>query len=284
MVIAAPQPVGRPWAFWSPASDEQIEEALDLAALGSGERFLDVGCGDGRVLVAAARRGALVRGIEMDPRIAASARANLAAAGVSGEVDEGDAFSADLHADVLYAYLTPVLLSELAPRLALLPAGTRVVTPRYRIVDWAQSAAGASCFRYDLPALPAASPASAGWDARAILVVVPPMRRCLLSLTFAAEAGDVELSLSSSLRRALKVRLGAARAPAPRPVAVDFQVQPHRSGAVAGEVRVQGHDLAVAVVYSDSGQGQWRFDAGQGEAYRHALAAARERARAGGQP
>ena len=49
---------GPGWPFWAPADTEAIERALDLAELGPGDRFVDLGCGDGRVLVAAARRGA----------------------------------------------------------------------------------------------------------------------------------------------------------------------------------------------------------------------------------
>ena len=70
MVAASPRAGSKPWAFWSPASDELIQGALALAEVGPGTRFLDLGCGDGRVLVAAARRGAAVRGVEIDPVMA----------------------------------------------------------------------------------------------------------------------------------------------------------------------------------------------------------------------
>ena len=73
----------KPWAFWAPTPDGIVERALDLAGVGPGMRFLDLGCGDGRVLVAAARRGADVRGIEINPN-GRVARTNLTAASVPG--------------------------------------------------------------------------------------------------------------------------------------------------------------------------------------------------------
>src|SRR3972149_3060354 len=114
-----------PWAFWAPTPDEFVERALDLADVRPGTRFLDLGCGDGRVLVAAARRGAEVRGMEINPRLAETARANLQAAAVPGRVDVVDMFTASIDADVVYAYLTPVTLSLLRAGLAPHGPGTR---------------------------------------------------------------------------------------------------------------------------------------------------------------
>src|SRR5207302_5004295 len=79
------------WPFWAGTSDERVDEALRLAGLRPGERLLDLGCGDGRVLLRAAEAyGATVIGVELDSGLAATARQRLAAAGVDGTVLEAD--------------------------------------------------------------------------------------------------------------------------------------------------------------------------------------------------
>ena len=79
------------WPFWAGTSDERVDEALRLAELRPGEGLLDLGCGDGRVLLRAAEAyGAKVRGVELDPGLAATARERLAAAGADGTVLEAD--------------------------------------------------------------------------------------------------------------------------------------------------------------------------------------------------
>ena len=71
-----------PYAQTPPAV---VEAMLDLAQLQSGETLLDLGCGDGRVVVAAARRGALATGVDIDGQRIAEAEAAALAAGVAGK-------------------------------------------------------------------------------------------------------------------------------------------------------------------------------------------------------
>src|SRR5687768_4519465 len=78
------------WPFWAPSDEASVEAALDLAAVGPGDRVADLGCGDGHVLVRATQRGAKVVGVETDAELAQQARDALAAAGADGEVIEGD--------------------------------------------------------------------------------------------------------------------------------------------------------------------------------------------------
>jgi SAM-dependent methyltransferase len=122
------------WPFWAATTDERIDDALRLARLRPGERFLDLGCGDGRVLLRAAEDyGAEVTGVEVDPGLAAIARDVLATAGVEGTVLEEDFGSVSIDADVVFAFLSPATLQRLRPRLAALPPTSRVVTTGYPV-------------------------------------------------------------------------------------------------------------------------------------------------------
>jgi SAM-dependent methyltransferase len=262
----------RPWAFWSPASDELIEAALTLAGIGPGVRFLDVGCGDGRVLVAAGKRGAEVRGIELDATLASASRRALGEAGLSGAVEEADFFRASLDADVVYSYLTPVTLARLVPRFKLLPKGTKIVTARYGLTGYAPAAEAGSCFLYEIPLEESPPGDETGWGFRGMIVVVPPGRRCLVPLRFSGQPGDVSLEVGVTLRRAARLAVGADRLEGPGLVAVDVEFEPCAEGSVAaGSLWMQGKEMALAVVFSRGTQGQWGFGGADGEAYRAAL-------------
>lgn len=276
------EPLPRAWAFWSPSSDELIEAALDLAEVGQGTRLLDLGCGDGRVLVAAAERGADVRGIEINPGLARVSRRALEDKGLAGRVDEQDISQANLDADVIFAYLTPATLSRLAPRLLLQPSGTRLVMPRYGLTGWAETAFADNCYRYDLPLGPRPSVGGSGWPFRAMIACLPPLSRCLVPLKFAALPGSITAELGPTFRRIGHVRVGADHAVERELVAVDVQVGPCEVGsAVAGTITVQGAELQLAVVFSTQERGQWVFTADQGEDFRGSLTEKVKRARSG---
>ena len=107
------------WPFWAPSHEAGVEAALDLAGVGDGTRVCDLGCGDGQVLLAAARRGAVVSGIEADADLVDEARSNLAGHGIDAGIRLGDLFdpSIELDADVFFAYLAPATLQRLLPTL-----------------------------------------------------------------------------------------------------------------------------------------------------------------------
>lgn len=263
---------GQPWAFYAPAAATTVEAALDLAGVQPGESFLDLGCGDGRVLVAAGRRGARVRGVEIDADLAELARQNLRAAGIDGEVEVRDMFAEPPMGDVLYAYLTPVTLARLRPLLAAAGHGGRIVTPRYGIAGLATDRHGAGCYLYHLPGRPESAPRRLGWVWRATLVVAPADRRCLVPLTLCAGEGALTLEVDEPLRRRARYAVGPKEMAAAGTVPVDLIFRPHGAGSVvAGSVRAQGAAITVAAIFADSGFGQWKFGPGEGEDFRREL-------------
>ncbi len=239
---------------------------------GPGERFVDLGCGDGRVLVAAARRGAVVRGLEIDEQLAELARQNLRNAGLAGTVDVCDMFREPLDADVAYAYLTPVTLVRLVPQFLALRPGGRVVTPVYGVAGWAPEQTANRCNLFAIPPNLAAPPVEFGWQWRATLLVAPAMRRGLLPLSCFVREGPIELEVDGQLSRHARVAVGSERADGPAQVPVDVIFEARAAGTViAGDIRAQGYTTTVAVVFADTGVGQWNFAASEGARFARML-------------
>lgn len=172
------------WPFWAATSDERIDDALRLAGLRRGERLIDLGCGDGRVLLRAAEDyGAHVTGVELDPELAAIARDLLAATGIDGTVLEADFETVAIDADVVFAYLSPATLQRLQTRLAALPSTSRVVTTGYPIPGWLPNDLVERVFLYRLP--PQEQPVDReqrGWVSAGALVSVTPQAPALMAV------------------------------------------------------------------------------------------------------
>ena len=121
--------------------EEDVELILDLAGVGPGDYLIDLGSGDGRFVIGAARRGALAHGVELEPTLVERARHNAAGAGVSARTAflEGDIFEADIAmASVVTLYLFPEANIALRPKLlAELRPGTRLVSNSFHMGDWA---------------------------------------------------------------------------------------------------------------------------------------------------
>ncbi len=116
-----------------PTPQPIVDRMLDLAQVGSKDVLYDLGCGDGRIVISAAKdRGARGTGIDIDPARIAEARQNAKDAGVSGKVDfrVGDLFKTDFSkATVVTLYLLPTINQQLRPQLwRQLKVGTRVVS------------------------------------------------------------------------------------------------------------------------------------------------------------
>lgn len=118
-----------------------VEAMLRLAAVRQGDLVYDLGCGDGRIVITAARDfGARGVGIDIDPRRIEEANALARLAGVSANVrfTVQDLFKTDFsEATVVALYLFPELNAKLLPKFrAELKPGTRVVSHQYPIGDW----------------------------------------------------------------------------------------------------------------------------------------------------
>lgn len=123
-----------------PTSQSVVNAMLDLAKVQPGETHYDLGCGDGRIVIAAAKRGAKATGIDLDPQRIKEANENAEKAGLTGKVTfiEGDLFDFDFSkADVLTLYLLPSVNLKLRPKiLKELKPGTRVVSHAFDMGDW----------------------------------------------------------------------------------------------------------------------------------------------------
>lgn len=123
------------------STDEAVEGILKLARVGKRDVVYDLGSGDGRIPIAAAkRRGARGVGIEIDPALVKKAREIAEAQGVGKRVRfvEADLFEADIHdATVVVLFLAPELNLQLVPKLKKdLKPGTRIVSNTFDIYGW----------------------------------------------------------------------------------------------------------------------------------------------------
>jgi len=120
---------------------EVVDAMLRLAAVHRGDVVYDLGCGDGRIVIAAAKRyGVKGVGIDINPERVLEARANARKAGIEALVkfDIGDVFEVDFSAaTVVMMYLLPDLNQRLRPKLWKdLKPGTRVVSHAFDMGDW----------------------------------------------------------------------------------------------------------------------------------------------------
>ena len=126
--------------MWLPTPDGMVTRMLHAAKVTSGDLVVDLGAGEGRIPIAAAKEfGATAIGIEYDPALAALARRNATRAGVGDKVTiiAGDMFKQDFSkATVVTMYLLPDLNFQLRPRLLAMKPGTRVVSHMWDMGEW----------------------------------------------------------------------------------------------------------------------------------------------------
>jgi precorrin-6B methylase 2 len=124
-----------------PTPEPVVEAMLDLAGVGPDDYLIDLGSGDGRIPIAAARRGARALGVDIDPERVAQANVAAEVAGVQDRVRfrRQDLFETPIgEASVIAMYLLPDVNLRLRPRLLTeLRPGTRIVTHAFTIGDWA---------------------------------------------------------------------------------------------------------------------------------------------------
>lgn len=122
-----------------PTPPELVETMLDMARVTCTDVVLDLGSGDGRIVIAAAKRGARGIGVEYDLGLIAASRRNASLAGVDRRARfiRGDLYHAYVReATVLALFLLPNTLNALKPLLRAAKPGTRIVTNRYGIDGW----------------------------------------------------------------------------------------------------------------------------------------------------
>jgi len=138
---AQPHTDRRPDVIFVPTRELVIDAMLKTANVGPNDVVYDLGCGDGRIVVAAAKLGARAVGIDIDPQRIKEANENAAKNGVTDKVDFrlGDLFETDIReATVVTLYLLPSLNVKLRPRLMeQLRPGTRIVSHDFDMGDWA---------------------------------------------------------------------------------------------------------------------------------------------------
>jgi SAM-dependent methyltransferase len=124
---------------YEPTPMPVVQAMTDLAAVKAGDVVYDLGCGDGRIVIAAARLGASAVCVDIDPARIAEARDNAGKAGVLQRIrfERQDLFAAELRdATVVMLFLSPDYNLALRDRLRRLKPGTRIVSHWHGMGDW----------------------------------------------------------------------------------------------------------------------------------------------------
>ena len=155
--LAAAQPQKAPAVFepsvgqegkdvvWVPTSEALVEKMLDMAKVTSRDFVMDLGSGDGRTVIAAAKRGARALGVEYDPDMVALSKQNAEQAGVArhAEFVKADLFETDFsQASVITMFLLPEINLKLRPKILALKPGTRIVSNTFTMEKWAADETG----------------------------------------------------------------------------------------------------------------------------------------------
>lgn len=125
--------------IWVPTPQELIAVMLDMARVTPSDYVIDLGSGDGRIVIAAAKIGARALGVEFNPDMVELSKSSAEKEGVSDKAHfvRGDIFETDFsQATVLTMYLLPDLNMKLRPKILEMKPGTRVVTHAFSMEDW----------------------------------------------------------------------------------------------------------------------------------------------------
>jgi len=130
--------------IWVPTPDEVVERMLTMAQTGPNDIHFDLGAGDGKIAIMAAKKfGAKATGIEYNPEMVKYGNEKAQAAGVAGvgpgkaTIRQGDIFATDFSsATVITLYLLPALNMKLRPTILSMKPGTRVVSHSFTMEDW----------------------------------------------------------------------------------------------------------------------------------------------------
>ena len=136
--LAQAQPAA-PNVRYEPSPMAVVETMTGLAAVKPDDVVYDLGCGDGRIVIAAAKRGARAVCVDIDPVRITEASENARSAGVAERIDfrTQDLFAVDLSdATVVMLFLSPEFNLKLRPRLQAMRSGTRIVSHWHDMGDW----------------------------------------------------------------------------------------------------------------------------------------------------
>ena len=125
--------------IWVPTPNELIQKMLDMAKLTPSDVHFDLGSGDGRTVIAAAKRGTKAVGVEYNPDMVELSKRAAQKEGVTARAEfiRGDIFQTDFSkATVLTLYLLPSLNLKLRPTILNMMPGTRVVSHAFTMGDW----------------------------------------------------------------------------------------------------------------------------------------------------
>ena len=124
---------------WVPTPQALVDKMLDMAKVTRNDFVMDLGSGDGRTVITAAKRGARAVGIEYNPEMVELSKQNAAKEGVSNRAQfmKADLFKTDLSkADVITMFLLPDINLKLRPKILDLKPGTRVVSNTFTMGEW----------------------------------------------------------------------------------------------------------------------------------------------------
>ncbi|MCX6552105.1 MAG: methyltransferase domain-containing protein [Acidobacteria bacterium] len=221
---------------WCPTPPALVEAMLEKASVGPGDLLFDLGSGDGRIVIAAARRGARAIGIEYTPDLVTLSRHLAEEAGLDESTSflQADLFEADFsRATVLTMYLMTDLNLRLRPKILRMRPGTRVVSNSFRMNDWEPDWV-----------VTADSRTAYGW-------IVPA--RVAGTWTWHEEAGDAQLTLGQRFQRISgTLRVGGRKLALRRAMLtgdqLDFTVGSGASSAVVYSGRVDGPTITGLVM------------------------------------
>jgi phospholipid N-methyltransferase len=124
---------------WVPTPQALVDKMLDMAKVTANDYVMDLGSGDGRTVITAAKRGATAIGIEYNPDMVELSKRNAAQAGVTAKATfvKADLFETDLSkATVITMFLLPDINLKLRPKILDLKPGTRIVSNTFTMDDW----------------------------------------------------------------------------------------------------------------------------------------------------
>jgi precorrin-6B methylase 2 len=136
---------------WVPTPQALVEKMLDLAKVTPQDFVMDLGSGDGRTVITAAKRGARAQGVEYNPDMVELSKRNAEKAGVSGKATfvKADLFETDFSkAQVVTMFLLPSINMRLRPQILKMRPGTRIVSNTFTMEDWQpdqQETVGGDC-------------------------------------------------------------------------------------------------------------------------------------------